>query len=585
MKRVGFLLLALLFVVLVPGSVCAEVSVNLRLDRAEAVLADSVRMVVSVSGTRDSALVPTLKGLEHFTVTPGGTSSRLEIRNGQVNSGVDYTYFLQAKKTGSFQIGPAEVRIEGKIYRSNSEALTIVKPGRLPGVDGSPLFLSSDISPKKVYVEEQAIYTVKLYRRARVSDISLNLPDTDYLTFKKLGKPVEYRSVHDGQTYQVLEVRYALLPTREGDHTIAPARMNLTVYQPQSRSPRSPFDDTFFRDPFFSVATGRPMTLASEPLELQALPLPEKGRPTDFSGLVGSFAIESKLEPRNIKVGESATLTVFLSGRGNVNRIPDLKIPELEHIKVYGDQPALEIGPDGKGLAGSKTMKWALVPDKEGDYQIPRLEVSFFDTRAHTYRVITTSPHAITVLPGEAERIQASRDAMGASARAKHSVEELGRDILPIHISVKNLKNSHSSWLEGLSFPLFLMAPVLIYAATFFGTRLRKKSVQESSATKARKATKALLKQYRHDGLNWSQLAPIIRDYVNDRFGLTLGFVTAEEAAEILKSNGVSLGTAEKLKSILQRLEDAVFTGRGNESCDLGEEIPQLIKQIEKEVR
>ena len=105
MRRVVFLLFTLWLSVWVPGLACAKVSVSLRLDRSEATLADSIRMVVSVSGTRDSDLEPTLQGLEPFTVTVGGTSSRLEIINGQVNAGVDYTYFLQPKKTGSFQIG------------------------------------------------------------------------------------------------------------------------------------------------------------------------------------------------------------------------------------------------------------------------------------------------------------------------------------------------------------------------------------------------------------------------------------------------------------------------------------------------
>ncbi len=64
-------------------------------------------------------------------------------------------------------------------------------------------------------------------------------------------------------------------------------------------------------------------------------PLPQEGKPSDFSGLVGKFKMWSKLEPVSLKTGESATLTVSVSGQGNVNRIPDLKIPELIHIKIY----------------------------------------------------------------------------------------------------------------------------------------------------------------------------------------------------------------------------------------------------------
>ena len=70
----------------------AAVSVNLNLDRTEATLADSVRMVVTVSGSRNTQSKPVIKGLENFTVRQGGTSSRVEIIYGKVNAGIDYTY-------------------------------------------------------------------------------------------------------------------------------------------------------------------------------------------------------------------------------------------------------------------------------------------------------------------------------------------------------------------------------------------------------------------------------------------------------------------------------------------------------------
>ncbi len=86
-----------------------DVTVTLGLDRVEATLADTVRMEIRVSGSRKSDAPPVLQGLESFLVTTGGTSSRVEIINGKVTSGVDYTYFIQPKKTGTFKIGPIRV--------------------------------------------------------------------------------------------------------------------------------------------------------------------------------------------------------------------------------------------------------------------------------------------------------------------------------------------------------------------------------------------------------------------------------------------------------------------------------------------
>ena len=191
MKRLTlFTLFFLLFTV--PGASSeAEVSVNLNLDRTEATIADSIRVVVNISGSRNTQSRPVIKGLENFTVSQGGTSSRVEIINGKVTSGIDYTYYIQPKKTGTFQIGPAEVKIDGKHYQSQSRSLSIVKSAASEGSKRSALLLSTGISSKEVYVEEQTIYTLKLYNRTNIRDISLNLPEHEHLVFKQLGKPRE----------------------------------------------------------------------------------------------------------------------------------------------------------------------------------------------------------------------------------------------------------------------------------------------------------------------------------------------------------------------------------------------------------
>jgi hypothetical protein len=583
MKK-SILLIILLYIFLhFPCLAGGEVSVTLKLDRPEATLLDSITMVVSVSGTRKSDTQPTIKGLEAFNVRTGGTSSRIEIINGKVNTGVDYTYALQPKKTGTFTIGPAEVKVKGKTIKSNAETLTIVKSIQSPDVARGPLFLSAALSPKQIFVEEQAIYTLKLFRQTRVGDISLGLPEAEHLTLKQLGKPVEYQSVYKGQSYQVLEVRYALISSREGIYGIRPSRMSMTVFQSRRKSSRSLFDD-----PFFSFSSGKPVTIASEPLELNVLPLPQKGRPTDFSGLVGKYKIKSHLEPPKIRAGESATVTVLLSGRGNVKRIPDLKLPELEKIKVYADQPVLMEETDSKGLAGSKTMKWALVPEKAGEYQIPSLSISFFDTTNKQYRVIKSPVLSLSVLPVEKAQAQVSQDVLKGhktEGPGKREVKALGHDILPVHTSIKDLHSGTRSGIGGLVFWLILIIPLFAYTATLLIQKFHRKTTVSVAAARARKAAKALTQQCRKGELSSNDLTSSIRRYLNERFDLSLGSLTPDEAADIAVSRGVSATTAERLRTALKELEDAIYTGKGQETCDMGGDMPKLIKQIEKEIR
>ena len=567
----------------IPCLARGDVSVTLKLDRPEATLLDSITLVVSVSGTRKSDATPALKGLDDFEVRAGGTSSRIEIINGKVNAGVDYTYTLQPKKAGNFAIGPAEVTVKGKTIKSNTKTLRIVKAVQSGEVDRGPLFLSSTLSPKQIFVEAQALYTLKLFRQTRVGDISLGLPEAEHLTFKQLGKPIEYQSVYKGESYQVLEVRYALISSKEGLYGIRPSRMSMTVFRSRRKSPRSLFDD-----PFFSFSSGQPVTIASEPLELNVLPLPQKGRPTDFSGLVGSFKIKAHLEPTKIKAGGSATLTVLLSGRGNVKRIPDLKLPELEKIKVYADQPVLTEETDARGLAGSKTMKWALVPEKEGEYRIPSLSISFFDIESKQYRVLKSPDLSMSVLPVENAQTQISPEVLKgqkSEGSRKQEVKELGQDILPVHTSIKDLHPGARPDIGGMVFWAILIIPFFAYAVTFFIQKFHRKTTVSVAAARARRAAKILIQECHKEELSSNHLTSAIRRYLNERFNLSLGSLTPDEAADILGSRGVSGKTSERLRRTLQELEDAIYTGKGQELCDMGGDIPELIKQIEKEIR
>jgi len=567
----------------IPCLARGDVSVTLKLDRPEATLLDSITLVVSVSGTRKSDATPVLKGLDDFEVRAGGTSSRIEIINGKVNAGVDYTYTLQPKKAGNFAIGPAEVTVKGKTIKSNTKTLRIVKAVQSGEVDRGPLFLSATLSPKQIFVEAQALYTLKLFRQTRVGDISLGLPEAEHLTFKQLGKPIEYQSVYKGESYQVLEVRYALISSKEGLYGIRPSRMSMTVFRSRRKSPRSLFDD-----PFFSFSSGQPVTIASEPLELNVLPLPQKGRPTDFSGLVGSFKIKAHLEPTKIKAGGSATLTVLLSGRGNVKRIPDLKLPELEKIKVYADQPVLTEETDARGLAGSKTMKWALVPEKEGEYRIPSLSISFFDIESKQYRVLKSPDLSMSVLPVENAQTQISPEVLKgqkSEGSRKQEVKELGQDILPVHTSIKDLHPGARPDIGGMVFWAILIIPFIAYAVTFFIQKFHRKTTVSVAAARARRAAKILIQECHKEELSSNHLTSAIRRYLNERFNLSLGSLTPDEAADILGSRGVSGKTSERLRRTLQELEDAIYTGKGQELCDMGGDIPELIKQIEKEIR
>ena len=579
MKKIIPLLMFSLFI-LVPCQTRAEVSVTLTLDRQEATPSDSIKMAIKVSGARSCDSSPVIKGLASFQVSPGGSSSRVEIVNGKFNSSVDYTYYIQPSRPGTFQLGPAEVKVNGKVFESNTATLSILKAASPESPAKGPIFLMAALSSKKAYVEEQVLYTLKLYLKTSVSDISLQLPELDHLAFKQLEKPREYQGVYDGSTYRIIEVPYGLMALKARNYGIKPSRMSMTAYD-SGRSRRG-----FFEDPFFRA--GRPVTIVSQALELKVIPLPDKGKPEGFGGLLGSFKIEATLVPSKIRAGESATLTVHISGRGNVNRIPDLKMPGLDKVKVYADEPVFEARPDLKGLAGFKTMKWALVPEQQGDYEIPPLSLSFFDLDTDEYRIIQTPKQPLIVLPGKGKMIMVETGPgkeNGGSKSAKQGVKEIGHDILPLHTSLRNLEPRSSIMSGGLFLWLILLLPFVLYVSTFLGLQLKRRSVRAMPAHRAKRAAKNLIRQCRQGRGDANSLSLCVRDYFNDRFGLILASLTPDDAAKILTSKGVGPGTAQKLRALLIELENNIYTGQTRTAGRMNNEIPRRIKEIEREIR
>jgi hypothetical protein len=411
-----------------------------------------------------------------------------------------------------------------------------------------------------------------------VSDISLELPEVEHLTLKQLGKPVEYQSVHKNHTYRVLEVRYSLIPENQGNYGIPPAKMRMTVYE-SGRSTNRSFNSFF--------APGHQKIIASQPVELKVLPLPETDQPEDFSGLVGDFKLDSVLEPSEITFGESATLTVSLSGHGNINRMPDMKGPDLDWAKIYADQPIFKAESGSKGLKGSKVMKWAIVPGKDGSYQLPSISVNYYNPEKHKYIWLRTDPKTLTVIPGKKTVPIELTETKSFVQGTKREVQELDRDILPVHTSMKNLGRGTGIETGSLYSWLVILAPFMLYAIVFITLRLQKRALIYDSDTKARRAAKNFLKFYHREGFEQTELGTAIRNYLNDRFQLSLGVLTPEEAAEILKSRGINPDTASKLRKILTMIDLDTYSGRKAGPLlpeNILREIPELIKRIEKEV-
>ena len=65
----------------------------------------------------------------------------------------------------------------------------------------------------------------------------------------------------------------------------------------------------------------------------------------------------------------------------------------------------------------------------------------------------------------------------------------------------------------------------------------------------------------------------LFRDYLNDRFQLSLGSLTAAEAEKVLLQKGISEETAERTRLLMQHFENVIYTGSKEPPADAVDEI------------
>ena len=120
------------------------VTLTAAVDKTEATLQDQILLTLSVEGTQSTG-TPKLPATQAFDFISRGSSTRMQITNGQVSSSVDYNYLLLPKKTGTFEIGPATITHQGKTIASKTITVKIRSADSQPQ-SKKDLFITTSIS-------------------------------------------------------------------------------------------------------------------------------------------------------------------------------------------------------------------------------------------------------------------------------------------------------------------------------------------------------------------------------------------------------------------------------------------------------
>ena len=533
-------------------------------------------------------------------------SSSTQIINGKMSRQISYTYvyFLQAINVGKYIIPPATFTLKNKTFVSDSLYIEVVgnsnqkqitpadanATGKNTEVEssGNDIFVNLALNRKEVYLGEYIVATVKLYTRVSLSGINeIKFPPFNGFLKSDLVTPpltsLKQENVN-GKVYGTGVVQQFLLyPQITGEISIDPVQLSVLIQQKSSQA------DPFFGDFFASYQT-IPRAVASQIVKVKVKPLP--GIQTDdYSGVVGKLDLKAVLNKDSVNVNDAVIFKITISGSGNLKiaTTPVLKLsPDIE---AYDPKISDDIKNGLNGTSGQKSFEYLLIPRHYGDFTIPAITYSYFNTSTGRYEKLTTEEFHFYARKGSEQNTGITV----YGGISKEDVKYLGKDIRFIKSNAGRLTkttdviSSKRSFYSAYAFVLFVFLVILF---------LRREHIRRNSdlsIVKNRKAGKVAVKRLRTASIClkneqidnfYEEILKAIWGYLSDKLNIPVSDLTRNNAVTSLSERGIDEDRINNLNSILDACEYVRFSpsASGTEAATIYEGASQFIKSVENSI-
>ena len=539
---------------------------------------------------------------EGFTVVGGpftSSSSSFSMVNGSMSHTVrcTYTFALQAYQEGTFHVGSATLTVKGKKISSEPFDIKVIPDdgshaapsgGGLssgqgqpqqntsdPQVSGKDLFIRVIPSKKSAYVGEQVVLTYKLYTKVPVSSLSVErMPSyagfwTKDITDNNGGSLRQTTEYINGIEYTAAEIqKIVVVPQRSGTLPIDPMIIEcIAQIRTESNRQRSmdPFE-AFFNDPFFNrnIANVR-KELTSQTLNLEVKSLPENGKPASFAGAVGNFNFKSEIDKTELSTNEAFTLTLTVSGTGNVEllQMPTPVFPP--DFEVYDPKITMNVNNNANGLSGTKKAEYLVIPRRAGSFTVPAVEFSYFDPSKGAYQTLSSQPYEIKVEKGKGGDDSSSG---GIYASNQEGIKYLGSDIRHIMTGNAHLKPMHTVFFGSAAYFVVLLVLLVLFVILLFVLKKREQLSKDTAANRNRKADKVargrlksaaqFLKAKDQDKF-YVEMSQALWGYIADKLGIERSKLSMDTVNETMKAKNVPDELTQQFIDTLNSCEFARF--------------------------
>ena len=378
-----------------------EVSFEAKVSKRSLGLNERLRVDFIMNENGDDFTPPPFKG---FRVVGGPNQS---ISNSWVNGkrsfSKTYTYFLTPIQKGGLTISQAKINIDGEIYKTTPQRITVTEAVEVPRDPNSPEYLIDDnlhlvteISNNRPYLNEAITVIYKLYFRnpLRISDgrVVENPQFADFWSHNiNIPQLKVENGTYKGEQYNVVVWKKSVLyPQKTGKLSLEPLSLSLVIDLPSNR--RDFFGNRILQQSSRTVTAGR--------RTINVKPLPEKGKPANFFGAVGQFNFDALLNKNALKATESFEIKLKVTGKGNLKlfNLPELVLPNT--LEVFEPEHAENVRTTLSGMQGSIEDNYTIVPRFQGKYPIAPVSFSYFDPKKQEYFTLRSSNQIVDVYGG-----------------------------------------------------------------------------------------------------------------------------------------------------------------------------------------
>ena len=387
-------------------------SLEATIDRNPVMLDEAIRLTVTADGSADRDAFDSSPLLKDFVVGRTSVSSQTSIVNFDTKRTTVWTTTLFPRKEGMFTI--PSLTIEGK---STKPIQVKVIPVQEQSNVARDYFVTTDIDVKEAYLNQQLLYTVKLFLSSNIERGSLQAPEMQNAEITQLGEDKQYTDIVNGRRYQIIERQFAVVPQASGEFTLRGPIFTGEVMAANTNQ----------RFGFFNRT--QQINRVGPDITVNIKPIPQG---IDYPWLPSEMVRVDEEWPQgdSFVTGEPVTRIVTLTALGVVEeQLPD--IPEFypPNFKLYPDQSNTTTVEKDQSLISQRQTSLAIIPTQPGNFVLPEITIPWFNTLTQQTEYATIPARSITVAPASGANNANTPNSLDTPSISSASNEDIQNDI------------------------------------------------------------------------------------------------------------------------------------------------------------